>query len=206
MDTGTRVDKSAVPVPGPFSRVVEVREQPLDIEQGRRFLKANGGPVTAPRPILGTRAKAGANRIRREIGGRPQEMAFALQVYRAEAVLEQMGLAAMPAIEPQSKASIELFHRHGDVAVQRDDDEVVVVRHQSEAETLDTVPLVGALSACEQIDSVAVVDGNRLPVAASGEEVIDAPGVKIAWRTWHRHPTVDRGRAETSSVEQTAQY
>lgn len=101
--------------------------------QPRRWrVQSGGGAVRGPRPLPRGADESCTDRIERDIAGKFEQVALALDKYPSKTSLEDVPHVLVPAVEALRVHAVHLAHPPGQVRLRRLQEQVVVIPHQAE--------------------------------------------------------------------------
>ncbi len=96
-----------------------------------------------------------------------------------------MRCAPADMIEMPGISAIEQPHRVREACIWRSDHQVIVVAHEAVRDTLEGVAMNDGFKVSQEYSAVIVEDEQRLAVADSSGNVIDAAFDNLAGSSWH---------------------
>ncbi|MEI6667779.1 MAG: hypothetical protein WCP29_06450 [Acidobacteriota bacterium] len=128
------------------------------------------------------RNESRANRIQDNVSADGRQIPVLLDHLRFESPLEHVTAPAVPAIPPLRVDAVEVLESRRQVCPGRDDDEMIVIRHQAERVAIDAEPASGDREQLKKPLIVSLVEeGQRFGVAPRHDVVARVWELDAEW-------------------------
>ena len=178
----------------------------LSVSCDTRRIYPTGGGHRRPAPVPELAREAVVDRVVEDVLERGLVLLLGLDLFRPEALAEDVVLAAVALVEGAGVLAVQVAHAVGEVRERRFDHEVVVIAEQAPGVESPAIAAADPPQDLEEDAAVVVVHEDRRVVVPFGADVVVRAGREIAVRTSHRseRSSASRGTDAAYAIRRTA--
>lgn len=186
-------DEFTVSAPGSPDTASEFRKHELEVLRRRDDIahQARVPSPWIPVQFLNGLHESGTNGVEMKVAYELKEVSFLLHENRLEAILHEMTLTVVAAIEERRVPTQQAMHQLGYAAQTRANQKMDVIRHERPSVKRGIRLANKVRDTMDQLVAILVVDEDIPALDAPEHDVVKRPGVVKAWATRHIMSIVD---------------